>query len=529
MLLRAVSKPIEAIRFSYRTRNGLVSFPLLLLIAGTSLARPAISQDAAPAKPVLVEPKIPDYLTGEFRALNERLSKDVDPSQNMAVDLVQLFGPDVFEFVLRRDSLAMLGIESLSDSPRFQYPRDFVAANYPDLEPIEQQIRAIELDESLVQSNEQLWTAETFPELFKLHQANTAALDYLVAASRKPHYYAPLLSEEAPARILSASVTIERRLPYLARHLASRALFRLAAGQTGPALDDIFAGRRIALALANGSPLDISIVKAQSIDAFLFRTVTVMAQSDAITADFAREYLKRDAKLPSLPIASTSADIGERAILRWELALLQSDTGSLHEFFELPNDEEFDALKKAPLSEIRWDEALKEADALQDRFVEALAERDREKQAKLFDELDREHVAWNESVDQRTQEIAESLKKDTLQASRWIGETMAQSLRPWYRQRRDSDDRAQARRDMAALAVALTAYRMEKGTYPEGLAGLSPDYLEKIPVDPHTGNPLDYRVNADGTAVLICLGANRQDDAGLQFNDDTILVLPARK
>ncbi len=31
------------------------------------------------------------------------------------------------------------------------------------------------------------------------------------------------------------------------------------------------------------------------------------------------------------------------------------------------------------------------------------------------------------------------------------------------------------------------------------------------------------------SAVLTCLGANRQDDAGLQFNDDTILVLPARK
>lgn len=528
MLLLAVRQSIESLRFFRRARNGLLSFPLLL-IAGTALTRPATSQDAAPPKPVLVEPKIPDYLTGEFRALNERLSKDVNPSENMAVDLVQLFGPDVFEFVLRRDSLAMLGIESLPDSPRFQYPRDFVAAKSPDLEPIEKEIRAIELDELLVQSGEQLWTAETSPELFELHQANAASLDFLVAASRKPHYYAPLLSEEAPARILSASVTIERRLPYLARHLASRALLRFAAGQTGPALDDIFAGRRIALALANGSPLDISIVKAQSIDAFLHRAVSVMAQSDAMTAEFAREYLKRDAELSSLPIASTSADIGERAILRWELSLLQSDTGSLHEFFELPDDKEFDALKKAPLSDIRWDEALKEADAQQDRFVAALAERDREKQAKLFDELDRDHVAWNESVDKRTQEIAESLKKDTLAASRWIGETLAQSLRPWYRQRRDSDDRAQARRDMAGLAIALAAYRLEKGAYPESLAGLSPDYLEKVPVDPHTGKPLGYRVDADGTAVLVCLGANRQDDAGLPFNDDTIIVLPARK
>jgi hypothetical protein len=48
------------------------------------------------------------------------------------------------------------------------------------------------------------------------------------------------------------------------------------------------------------------------------------------------------------------------------------------------------------------------------------------------------------------------------------------------------------RRRIAALAVALAAYRTEHGALPETLAALVPDYLSAVPLDPFTAHPLQY-------------------------------------
>jgi len=49
-----------------------------------------------------------------------------------------------------------------------------------------------------------------------------------------------------------------------------------------------------------------------------------------------------------------------------------------------------------------------------------------------------------------------------------------------------------SRRRIAALAVALAAYRTEHGELPETLAALVPDCLSAVPLDPFTAHPLEY-------------------------------------
>jgi len=60
-----------------------------------------------------------------------------------------------------------------------------------------------------------------------------------------------------------------------------------------------------------------------------------------------------------------------------------------------------------------------------------------------------------------------------------------------------------AARRVAALSVALAAYRAKHGEYPETLAALVPELLPAVPHDPYAGAPYEYRRTRDGTPELV--------------------------
>jgi len=50
----------------------------------------------------------------------------------------------------------------------------------------------------------------------------------------------------------------------------------------------------------------------------------------------------------------------------------------------------------------------------------------------------------------------------------------------------------------AETSVALRRYRLDHGSYPDGLPQLVPQYLPWVPIDPFTGRPLEYAKHAGG-------------------------------
>ena len=74
---------------------------------------------------------------------------------------------------------------------------------------------------------------------------------------------------------------------------------------------------------------------------------------------------------------------------------------------------------------------------------------------------------------------------------------------------------AQNEVDLARVACALESFRLAHGKYPETLADLSPEYLESIPTDVISGQPLKYHRNADETFTLYSVGWNEKDDGGV--------------
>ena len=78
-----------------------------------------------------------------------------------------------------------------------------------------------------------------------------------------------------------------------------------------------------------------------------------------------------------------------------------------------------------------------------------------------------------------------------------------------------------------AVALALAAYRSDTGHYPTRLDHLSPEYLETIPLDLFSGQPLHYQSAKKGY-LLSSVGPDRQANKAStgvdpQNNDDVVV------
>ncbi len=68
--------------------------------------------------------------------------------------------------------------------------------------------------------------------------------------------------------------------------------------------------------------------------------------------------------------------------------------------------------------------------------------------------------------------------------------------------------------DVLQVRVALERYKLAKKEYPKVLAELVPVYLSAVPVDPFSGKPYGYRVEADGRFLFWSIGEDLKDDGG---------------
>lgn len=76
----------------------------------------------------------------------------------------------------------------------------------------------------------------------------------------------------------------------------------------------------------------------------------------------------------------------------------------------------------------------------------------------------------------------------------------------------------------AATGCALERYRLKHGTYPESLTALVPEFLPRVPLDPGSRQPLQYRRTSDGLFRLWSVGSDGRDDGGQVKKSGAILV-----
>lgn len=472
----------------------------------------------------LRDPEIPRHITGTIREFNQSLSEGLEPEDNAAVLLAQVFGAEVFAPSLREASLAMLGIEALSEhAPRFHYIAPFLSATR-QLKGNALDEAAADLEYALVTAVGTVWTRDDFPVLAEYLEFNHAALELIVTASHRPRYYAPLLSMEDPPRLMATSFAIEYRLPFVARCLAARALLRFGAGDDAGAISDLMAAHTLAALLAAGSPLDVSGAKAQVMDSLAATAELTMIRSGQLHAEQAAALLSALQQLPPIPTSELAADRGERAILHQELELLRTDPESRQGFLESGSPEDLKQLERLVKNDRYFRTMLAAADAAQDEVVRVLSMRDRDAQDAELRRLYEEYQQWlRGGADEPS--FSELVAADPEAAARSVGETMAMSLRTNVVQRRHTDDRARHRRDIISVGLALLVFRGREGAFPEELSQLAPGILPEVPDDVFARAPFVYRRLAPDHAQLISWGLNQVDDAGQEYNDDWIIEL----
>jgi len=64
-----------------------------------------------------------------------------------------------------------------------------------------------------------------------------------------------------------------------------------------------------------------------------------------------------------------------------------------------------------------------------------------------------------------------------------------------------------------SAALAAERFRRSHGAWPDSLAGLVPEFLGELPVDPYNGSPLKFRRLADGV-VIYSVGQDGEDNGG---------------
>ena len=73
-----------------------------------------------------------------------------------------------------------------------------------------------------------------------------------------------------------------------------------------------------------------------------------------------------------------------------------------------------------------------------------------------------------------------------------------------------SGDEYRASTMLASTAVALRRYRLERGSYPEGLTEVAPFFLPQVPVDPFTGRAPDYTRSGVGFELRVSAPSDTQ-------------------
>ncbi len=95
-----------------------------------------------------------------------------------------------------------------------------------------------------------------------------------------------------------------------------------------------------------------------------------------------------------------------------------------------------------------------------------------------------------------------------------LEDTIWENISPRFESVLDRLLRMEATRQMAIAAIALKRYQLRHGVWPNDLKSLVPEFLSEVPRDPVDGQPLRYRLNADGTFLLYSIGSDDKDDGG---------------
>ena len=454
-----------------------------------------------------------DYVT----ALNERLGKGITPEKNANVLICQALGPHPEGSILPAEYFQWLGIDPPPEKGEYLVSWNSYLETHSKEGNVKKSTAKADL---LSDAAGMLWTAKEEPALADWLQQMDKPLARVVAATRRPAYYNPVVPATTAGStpgLIGALLPTVQGCRQLASALLCRAMLRTAQGKVDEAWQDLLACHRLGRLVSRGGTL-IELLVGIAIEHVAHKADLVFLEHAKLTS---KQVLACWADLEQLPPMATVAekiDLSERFMLldtmmitaRQGLAVVEQAAAGR------PTPTGKDSfLSRAFTRSIQWDPALTAGNDWCDRMVACLRMTERDARAKESAAIDRDLRALKGGV-----MSFKSAARFT--AARGRGEIMGKILvglmLPAFISVQNAADRCAQEQRNLHLAFALAAYQRDQGHYPAKLAELCPKYLKDVPGDLFSGKPLIYRL-VDQGYLLYSVGVNGVDDGG-RGNDD---------
>lgn len=477
-----------------------------------------------------------DGLIDYVAAVNNRYGKDVDQKDNAFALMIQLLpqwpNEDEANKIHRQRLYESLGLQIDPEMPRVRLWDVFAKDHGLNQE---------QADKVFEEGFSHSWSVEEFPHLDAWVNASEPAIALLTESFERKQYYAPLIRVEDDEPMITVLLPHLGMQRHVGKLLRIRAWREFQAGNDEEVIETLNHLHRMGKLVSNEPPL-ISRLVGISLQSMQTPLIEAIAGRGVLSDELGKSYLKEHARIGSIESIPASIAVHERSmvldtVLRsWAgkdsgLATFMGSLGFLDRAAEeiVPANtdlfQKIEALSQSPHFDINIalryinDQFEHQQEAARNDDIKARREASQAFSESLSEQAPTKLVFLLMGIS-----VAEELPQDwTVERySESVAKIYARMLMPSLGKALRTQDRLNSRRlvEATATAIAMLGYRDKHDRLPESLSKLVPEYLEAVPIDFATGQPLVYRIEPDGTALVYSLGDNLKDDGGIDDYED---------
>jgi len=453
-------------------------------------------------------------------AINTRLGRGITSENNANVLFWQALGPEPNEKKMPPRFFSLMGMDEPPDQ----------GDNFLDLSQyLQQVVRIPRKDPAYLQIiNEQglaaarPWKTGQYPQIRAWLKANEKPLSLVVAGTKRPKYFSPLVIPDgvtgADATLVNMLLPAVQQARSFARALSARAMWHTGEGRDSEAWQDLLACHRLGRLIGQGSTT-IEALIGIAIDSVASQSDLAFIESSGPGAKQTRIYLNDLEALPPLPDMAEKINVGERCFFLDIVQMLvrEGSAEGLEQIFG--TDDKVGGLSsRLAGSTIDWNTTMRFGNGWYDRLVEVTQTKNYQDRKQALERIDQDLKKLADEIKGGRKSI-NLLPGNSEAGEKVVGKVLLAMVLPAVTQVRIAEDRAMQNVASLRIAFALAGYQSVHGRYPETLNQLSPEFLKQVPDDLFAGNPLNYRRTEDGY-LLYSIGTNAEDEGGRGARDD---------
>ena len=497
---------------------------LILLMCTSVLATAADTTKAPPpAKLNITISRETTYILGPINEdgtvnylahINNKYGKGVTKENNAFVLMLKAIGPKSI------DEKVLAGILKKLDMKPLPAKGEYFRTLYNYVPAFKRQQEAYK---QLEKAKNGPWSAKDYPILADWLKANEKPLALAQKAARRPRYFEPMVYTHDFSILLEIYPVSCNRVQRVATAIICRAMLKYGSGDIDGAWADLLTAHKIGHHIGQG-PLHVDDISGRHTTRLVRRGMAKIAVSGKLTAKQAKRFLAEYNKLPRLDrfpaMQNRRLFILDTISFLAEGGSLNTHGGLLDEYRKLNQ-----MAAAASPNLIDWNEVMRAVNRMFDRQVKiysipnaserALA---REKFVRELRKVQAEYRNMPEAhylskLNDLIKNARKSKPQDGSQVTQEVIKLVLMSDFPTFGRVIEHRKFRFMRGELVGVALALAAYKAEKGVYPQTLADLSPAYLKAIPTDRFSDKGLIYKTRDKGY-LLYSVGRNLKDDGG---------------